>query len=422
MPNAQESISALRQLPHKVAASLVSAFWKRVLRRTRHTRDKLATIKSAPRIWKAALIVRDRTGKPIIDQMREIARLWLGSSRLPPSHYYAYELYDDSRYTFAEKKEFVGWGWQVLGRRLNNPEWTAICDDKLMCYGLFRGLGLPHPEIYAVYHPNGRTFGPVPSLQTPRQMAEFLRHRMRYPFFGKPVRDCRGGGASLVEAIDRDRDLLLLAGGANMSVDDYVREVPVALCAGKKVRANRPSGYLFQELIVQHPLINRLSGGRVSTLRLVVLLGDDGPRLFRVSWKLPVGNNITDHAIGVRGNIKCSIDRATGRVERVYQGLGPEDKNVYALGMFGKLIQAHPDTREGLTDVQLPYWDKTVALCLQAAAAFPGIRYQSWDIAMGVEGPMLLELNHLGGILQVPGCQGLNDAEFRQYMKSIESA
>jgi hypothetical protein len=354
--------------------------------------------------------------------MREIARLWFGSSRLPPSQYYAYELYDDRRYSFAEKKEFVGWGWQVLGKTLNNPEWTAVCDDKLMSYGLFRGLCLPHPEVYAVYHPNGRTFGPVPCLQTPEQMAEFLRGRMTYPFFGKPVRDCRGGGASLVEAIDHARDVLLLAGGAEMSVEDYVREFPVALCAGHKVRAKRPSGYLFQELIVQHPLIDRLSGGRVSTLRMVVLLGDEGPRLFRVSWKLPVGNNITDHAIGVRGNIKCSIDPATGRVERVLQSIGPEDKDVYALGMFGKPAEAHPDTGERLTDVQLPYWERTVKLCLHASAAFPGLRYQSWDMVMGVDGPMLLELNHLGGVLQVPGCRGLNDVEFRQYMNNIERA
>jgi hypothetical protein len=385
-------------------------------------RNELASIKSVPSLLKASLIVRERTGKPILEQMREIARLWLGTSRLPPSHYYAYELYDDQRYSFSEKQEFVGWEWRVLARKLNNPEWIAVCDDKLMTYGMLRGLCVPYPEVYAVYHPNGRTFGPVPCLHNPGQMAEFLRNRMRYPFFGKPVRDCRGGGASLVEAIDRDRDLLLLRGGAEISVEDYVREVPVALCAGQKLRSNRPAGYLFQELIAQHPLINRLSGGRVSTLRMVVLLGPGGPRLFRVSWKIPVGKNITDHAIGVRGNLKCSIDQATGRVERVLQGVGPEDKGVYAIGMFGKPVETHPDTGERLTDVQLPYWEKTVEVCLHAAAAFPGVRYQSWDLAMGADGPLVIELNYEGGILQVPGCRGLNDAEFRQYMKGIESS
>jgi hypothetical protein len=63
-----------------------------------------------------------------------------------------------------------------------------------------------------------------------------------------------------------------------------------------------------------------------------------------------------------------------------------------------------------------------VKLCLHASAAFPGLRYQSWDMVMGVDGPMLLELNHLGGVLQVPGCRGLNDVEFRQYMNNIERA
>ena len=422
MTVAQEVISPLRQFAHKVAASRVTTLWRRILRRVRSAGHKLVAIKSAPRILRESRIVRDRTGKPIMDQMREIVRLRLGPGRLHPSHYYAYELYDDQRYSFEQKKEFVGWGWEVLTRKHNDPDWTAICDDKLMSYGLFRGLCLPHPEVYAVYHPNGRTFGPVPCLHTPEQMSEFLRNRMRYPFFGKPVRDWRGGGASLVEAIDRDRDVLLLRGGAEISVEDYVRKVPVALCAGQKIRSARPPGYLFQELIVQHTMINRLSGGRVSTLRMVVLLGRDGPHLFRVSWKLPVGNNITDHAIGVRGNIKCSIEPATGKVERVLQGIGPGEKEVYALGKFGRPVESHPDTGERMEDVQLPYWDKTVALCLHAAAAFPGVRYQSWDRVMGQEGPMVLELNHHGGILQIPGCRGLYDAEFRQYLKGIEGS
>ncbi|MBA4156933.1 MAG: hypothetical protein H0X65_05595 [Gemmatimonadetes bacterium] len=411
---------AARELdPQRIVARVADRSRRRLPRRLR----KLALRKRLGKLSlvKTALVVRQRTGKSLLSQAREIVALLRGPGYLRPFDYYAYELFDDRRYSFAEKQEFVSWSYKVLMTKLNDPEWTAICDDKLVSYALFRGLGLPHPEVYAVYQPGGRTFGSVPCLRTPEEMAAFLRSGMRFPFFGKPVRDWRGGGASSVDRIDRDRDVLVLSGGEEIRVEDYVRRWPVACCAGQKRRTQRLPGYLLQERVVQHPLIERLAGGRVCTLRLVVLLGSDGPRLFRVSWKLPVGKNITDHVIDTSGNIKCSIDPATGRVERVLRGLGPQGTEINALGHYGTPIEVHPDTRERLTDVQLPEWNRTVALCLHAAAAIPGIRYQSWDIAMGPDGPLFLELNHHGGILQVPGCRGLNDPELRQFMASIAS-
>jgi hypothetical protein len=44
-----------------------------------------------------------------------------------------------------------------------------------------------------------------------------------------------------------------------------------------------------------------------------------------------------------------------------------------------------------------------------------GLRYQSWDVVLGAEGPLLLELNSEGGIAQVPGGRGFNDPDFRRF-------
>ncbi|HSH80153.1 MAG TPA: sugar-transfer associated ATP-grasp domain-containing protein [Herpetosiphonaceae bacterium] len=367
---------------------------------------------------KTAVVVRKRTGKPLWSQAREVITLWRGPGRLKPFDYYAYELYDDRRYSFAEKKEFVSWRG-YLPKLLNRPEWKAVCDDKLMTYSLFRGLCLPHPPVYAVFHPGSRTCGPIPVLRTREDMADFLRRDMTYPFFGKPAQDWRGGGASSVDAINRERDVLLLTTGAEIDVEEYVQSVPMTYCRGQKIRSRDPAGYLFQARVRQHPLIDRLSGGRVSSLRLVVLLWPDGPRLHRVRWRLGVGKNVTDHAISGSGNLNCSINPKTGRVERVLASMGPEGTKYRALGEEGTPVEHHPDTQEPIMGIQLPYWDRTVSLCLHAAAALPGVRYQSWDIVMGSDGPLFLEVNQHGAIVQIPGCRGFNDVEFRQFMSSI---
>jgi len=250
-------------------------------------------------------------------------------------------------------------------------------------------------------------------------MAAFLRHRMPYPCFGKPARDWRGGGASSIQGICRERDVLIREGGDEVGVEDFVRQVPVALCAGEKRQAQEPGGYLFQQRAPQHPLIDRLAGGRICSVRLVILLWPDGPHLHRVRWKLAVGRNITDQALPGSGNLNCSIDPGTGRVERVLQSVGPNGAEHYALGEGGVPVERHPDTQELISGVQLPNWEHTVALCLAAAAALPRVRYQSWDVVIGPVGPLFLEVNHHGAIAQVPGCKGFNDDEFRRFLSSV---
>ncbi|WP_420457526.1 sugar-transfer associated ATP-grasp domain-containing protein [Rubrivirga sp.] len=387
--------------------------------RRRVTNPLSRRVRRGLKLAETARVVRDRTGKSLAAQAREIAALRKKPGMVSAFDYYAYGLYDDARYSSAQKRAFVGWTYKALQDALNDRTWQAICDDKLISYAVFEGLSLPYPEVYAVYQPSGRTFGRVPALHTPEALVDFLRTEMRYPFFGKPVRDSHGGGATSVVSIDRDRDRLTLADGTETDVEDYVTSGPVRWVGGQRRQSSLKSGYLFQSRIVQHPVVERLSGGRVSSLRMVVLLWPDGPRLFRVTWKLPVGANITDHVIGNSGNVKCYVDRDAGRVEEAVRGPGPEGTEVFALGHHGTPIEAHPDTGEPLKGVELPDWDEAVALCLRAAAAFPGIRYQSWDLVLSADGPQVLELNFGGGVLQVPGGPGLNDDEFRQFMDAV---
>lgn len=380
--------------------------------------QELRTLLMSPQLLSTARVVRARTGKSLASQAYEIASLRL-TTGLRPFDYYAFGLYDDARYSMTEKRTFVSRRPYELYHGFNDPEWRAICDDKLMCYGLLRGLGLPHPEIYAVYHPHGRTFGPVPCLRTPEEMATFLRQEMRYPFFGKSVKDTEGIGASSVDGIDRRRDSLILADGREMPVEEYVRLFPVARSTGQILRSKRPSGYLFQERIQQHPAISELTGGRMACARLMVLLSSAGPHLFRALWKVAVDDNLTEHTAH-GGNLRAHVDPATGRVEHVVQSPRPGESAVYALDHHGKAVDVHPNTGLRLKGFRLPYWDRTVALCLDAAAALPGVRFQCWDIMLAADGPILLEVNYFGVVpqSQLPGGPGFYDEEFKRIARA----
>jgi hypothetical protein len=352
--------------------------------------------------------VRARTGRSVLSQFREMLRLRLGPGKLRSMDYYVYGVYDDARFSPAGKREVLSWSPQVIADRLNDPTWRAICNDKLVCYGVLKGLEVPFPPIYAIFDPHGRTFGTVPALATPAAAADFLRDGMHYPFFAKTISGGYGRGASSVVRLERERDHLVFRTGEEVEVEQYVNQYV----------APARDGYLFQEPVRQHPLIERISGGRVGTLRMVVLRGDDGPRLFRAIWRVPVGGNITDNFLhGTQGNLVAHVDRETGRVRSVVQATSYEPDSASGGRRLGRQIESHPDTGERLVGVTLPNWQVIVSTCLHGAAALPGLRYQSWDVAIGPEGPVILELNYRGGIdiTQIPGTAGFFDAEFREF-------
>ena len=77
-----------------------------------------------------------------------------------------------------------------------------------------------------------------------------------------------------------------------------------------------------------------------------------------------------------------------GKILRVVSGVGE--------GM--RLHETHPDTGATLIGYVLPGWGRVTQLCLAAAKAFPGVRTQSWDVALTPAGPVLLEVNFGGDL------------------------
>ena len=68
------------------------------------------------------------------------------------------------------------------------------------------------------------------------------------------------------------------------------------------------------------------------------------------------------------------------------------------IGLDQREIDLHPDTRKALTGFAIPNWKETMDLCAKAASLLPGIRLQSWDIALCAGGPVIVEVNASGGM------------------------
>ncbi len=348
-----------------------------------------------------ARAVHRRFGKSILDQFAEIVRLRLGPGRLSASEYFEYQLYDDSRFSFADKQAYGSWQvMDMLADRLNDISWEACSEDKLVFHALLEGLGLPYPEVLALAWDRPRDLGRLPVYTPAESVIDYLRDGIEYPFFCKPVRSNLGRGAVSVKAYSAESDCFVLGDQTRVAADRFLANL------------HDPTGYgyLFQRHLQPHPLLAELCGPRASSVRVVMLVGDEDTRVFRMIWKIPVGDNMVDNfAEGRSGNLLAKIDNDSGRIERVVAGMGID----------GREVTRHPDTGATLTGVELPDWSALLEISHRAAAAFATFRWQGWDIAVTPEGPKILEVNQVGGIhsMQYAWSEGVLNEEMRTFLK-----
>ena len=75
------------------------------------------------------------SAKGPISLAKEIFDLYRGPGRLLPHEYFWYQLFDDKRYSFDEKRRFVSDSlhWEIT-YKCCDPKWDALTEDKWISY------------------------------------------------------------------------------------------------------------------------------------------------------------------------------------------------------------------------------------------------------------------------------------------------
>src|SRR5271165_6573933 len=327
--------------------------------------------------------------------VREIVWLRAGAGRLTPQEYFWYRLWDPA--LSAAACRFVGKRAQHrMHVACNDRLWFAAAADKLLFQSLMEGIGLPVPELRAVTQPGRIAPRGVPNITSAGAIATLLRRPEECPLFIKPV----GGKYSLsitsADAFDPTTDEVILLGGARVPV----AQLAESLACGP--------GYLIQRRLQPTPALASRFGPRLWSLRALVLLRPSGPIIHRSVAKIVTGDNPADN-FWRAGNMLGAIDLCSGVITRTVSGTGA-DITVNA---------SHPDTQAPIVGTQIPDWDQATALVRVAAQALPGIRTQSWDVALTDRGPVLLEVNYGGdlNLAQLAHGAGVLDETYAEHLR-----
>lgn len=314
----------------------------------------------------------------------EMAQLRRPPNRLTPSEY---DLYNLGQMSWKQKAEFLGANSSTAINSNNDPHAQALTRDKLITYSILAFHKFPFPEIKAIGHV-ARTFPGAAALGSVAEVARYLETQAQYPVFMKPIAGNGGAGSIWVDGYAEG--LLRLRNGKTIPLDDYFK------------RWLSREGILLQAVAHSHPEIAARFGPRLATARIVVLVGEAGPFVHRAVLRIPVGDNMIDNfRHGASGNLLGAIETDTGVIFNV---IGKKGNKLDA-------IPFHPDTGQQITGTTLSDWEKAKAMCIRAAPLFPGIRYQSWDIAFTDEGPQTIEVNSGGDVdvLQLASGRGIAD-------------
>lgn len=370
--------------------------------------DRLAQFREL-REW--ANLVQQQTGKSWRAQLSEISRLKRLGGKCGVSDYYWYKLYDDTYLQGRGREDFLGWRLQGNFSLALNPRSAVLpAWDKTVFMLMASSAGLPVAPVRACFHRSmhiSKILGE--HLKSRDEVGDFLRSSGAYPLFGKPVYSQQGYGAAYLAGYEESTDSLNLLNGKTIGVDEFLKRLEHTV----DKRYHRPEcGYMFQDPLILAPEILAFTNWpAISGVRVVCLNGPEGVRPIRAIWKVATPpNHVDNFSLGKNGNFLADVDLVSGQISRMVGGFWPRTTT----------LAEHPSTGFKVNGFHLPGWSKVLDACHRAGPVFPLMRIHHWDFALTDKGPLILELNDLGGteIAQMHG-HGLLTEETRIFLKHL---
>lgn len=305
--------------------------------------------------------VARRFHRPVHRQLVDQLRLYLGAGVLPP-WYYIFELH--RRPFIGDARGFI-YRWESKAgflRLLKEGDRTPASElnNKALFAEHCREHQIRTPPVLAVLRGGEVEYCALP--------AEFETN-----LFVKPVVGRGGKGAERW-------DLVGPATYRSTSGKDLSRE---QLC-GRLCEQSRQGSLLVQQRLKNHPELEPLNNGALSTVRVLTCLNEHGePEVVGAAMRMAIGaNHVVDNLHA--GGIATAVDLETGVLGAA--------SNLGADARLGWMDQ-HPVSGAQITGTRLPMWVEVREFALRAHRAFGDRVLVGWDIAITADGPVLVEGN-----------------------------
>lgn len=333
-----------------------------------------------------------KSGRSPVRIQREFQDMAQSHSQLNMVEYVRNGLYDIDRFTAEERARFISndLHWPIT-HKCNVQTWAGAAEDKVLAHTILTAGGVPVPRTVAVIDRTLRIHPGLPRIDSVGHLRAVLEENAGHRLFGKIVGGMVSFGAFRIEKSDATH--IHCSGHPPMTHEEFLNGF-----VGNNI-------YLVQCELTNHPGFASYASA-LATVRMVNLVNADRVITPFAVIKLPQGENIAD-AFWRPGNLACDIDVDTGRI-----------RTVARRGIETEFLEDHPD-EPGLMGLELPFWSDLREINARAAAIYAPIRYQSTDIAITEDGPVVVELNYGGGfdLPQYASGRGMLTPEVRAFFE-----
>ncbi|MCK8520568.1 hypothetical protein M0D21_03250 [Aquimarina sp. D1M17] len=305
---------------------------------------------------------KDENRKGIFQIIWEVVIFWFVKGELPYFYFgkflYRKDVINYKDYLSSKEVDSI-----TLSKNLHHYQYASLLRNKLAFALYMERNQLPVPKLLG-YNFGSRFFldENVIHVADKNDLAKYFKNLFNTTgqdkIFVKAIKEMGGEGCYLI----------CLSSLAN-DVEKY----------GKHILS---ADFICQEVVQQHELINKIYEHSVNTIRFDTYIDKNNQiHILSAFMRFGRGGNVVDN--GSAGGFYLSINLEEGTLKGYSHQL---------MKYGGERLQVHPDTNIVFDGYKIPYFEESCALIKKAVSYIPD-RIIGWDIAIGENGPIIIEGN-----------------------------
>ncbi|WP_020655387.1 sugar-transfer associated ATP-grasp domain-containing protein [Massilia niastensis] len=274
---------------------------------------------------------------------------------------------------FADKWEHLNKKeYNAFIDRWNAPGYQKSSQHKIIEKAVLQLLGVPTPEFIGFLHRQRGACADGAPLRLPADLERLCHGLVGRKICFKLVEGYGGAGfaAFRVEEADGRPVFVHPVTGEATGISDWW-----ALAQQKN-----DGGYIVEHYLTQHPVLSDIHANSVNTLRIWLYQARGEVKVAGAFLRVGRKGSLVDNTSS--GGLYCPVDLETGVLAYAANAANPL-----------QTMNSHPDTGGRISGVQLPFWRECKDIAGRALQAFPKVNIAGVDVAIGVDGPRMIELN-----------------------------
>lgn len=325
-------------------------------------------------LWKVS---GEQGAKPRLNQFLEM--IWLvGTCEFSPGEYwvYGFHLKEKTKERIRQYLPSRIYFFKVLPL-LNKHKAHVFLENKWLFYLHFSKQLIDTPKCYGLFHPLSGYTEAGGKLTRGEEIESLVKRNCLETFIAKPVAGTNGRDVFKINVVEQDE-----------STQFVFREKFYDSCSlGKlfsdRIKESDNCGFLIQEYVKQHEMLEKLSPSACMNLRIVTMKDPAGfIRVASASTRIGRVGSIVSNAGS--GGMLAQVNLDNGSIIRCRSSAYIDSLD----------LEFHPDTGVKIIESTIPFWREAVEMCIKAADLLPEISSVGWDVLVKDDGPVLLEGNH----------------------------